>query len=162
MAMLGFYPARIFTNESSSWLSIKVCCGAFLQITENKERRICLICVGTAILFLSWFPNLPVLVITLTRSILYAGDQVYIRLMRLFSLRLSVYKFQISGNHNMNNKYFKVALSIVQLCVGLLGTAVFINSLLNNGRSIESTILSLVLMILGLLNGVKGIHNVKK
>ena len=70
-------------------------------------------------------------------------------------------QISISGNHNMGNKFFKVALLIVQISVGLLGAAVFINSLLNHG-SIGMTVLSLALMILGLLNGVKGIRKIRE
>ena len=57
----------------------------------------------------------------------------------------------------MNGK-LKTTIAILQIIVGVLGFATFVKNILYGG-SIEMTIISILLTILGLTNGIKGISN---
>jgi hypothetical protein len=60
----------------------------------------------------------------------------------------------------MNNK-FKLLLAILQIIVGILAAVVFVKNILTGGKT-EMTVLALVMMILGLVYGVRGVCNIGK
>lgn len=55
----------------------------------------------------------------------------------------------------MNNK-FRVILAFLQIITGLLGFIVFVQSIFTGGK-LTTMIFSFLLMILGLLNGIRGL-----
>lgn len=60
----------------------------------------------------------------------------------------------------MGNKY-KLAISILQILAGVLAAILFARTIMYGGK-IESTLVSLIVMILGMTNGVRGIRDMKK
>lgn len=59
------------------------------------------------------------------------------------------------------NKKFKISLAILQIITGILGAVVFVKGILNHGE-LTMTIMSFILMVLGLILGFKGLYNIKK
>lgn len=55
----------------------------------------------------------------------------------------------------MLNKY-KISISLLQVICGILATLVFIQYLFN-GSKIEMTVISFIIMISGLVNGIRGL-----
>ena len=60
----------------------------------------------------------------------------------------------------MGNKY-RYILSILQIVTGILAAIVFAKTIVYGGK-IELTLISLMTMILGVANGIRGIREIKK
>ncbi|MDY2959801.1 MAG: hypothetical protein SOR72_03265 [Hornefia sp.] len=60
----------------------------------------------------------------------------------------------------MGNKC-RYVLSILQIVVGILAAIVFVKTIVHGGK-MELTLISLMAMILGVANGVRGIHEINK
>jgi len=58
------------------------------------------------------------------------------------------------------NKKCRVILSVIQIIVGILGAIVFIRHIFNGGK-VEMILMSFMLMILGTVNGIRGIYRKK-
>ena len=60
----------------------------------------------------------------------------------------------------MGSKY-RYVLSILQIVVGILATMVFIKTIVYGGK-VELKLISIMAMILGVANGVRGIREINK
>ena len=60
----------------------------------------------------------------------------------------------------MGSKY-RYVLSIIQIVVGILAAMVFIKTIVYGGK-VELKLISLMAMILGVANGVRGIREINK
>lgn len=60
----------------------------------------------------------------------------------------------------MGNKY-RYILSILQIVAGILAAIVFAKTIVYGGK-IELTLISLMTMVLGVANGIRGIREIKK
>ena len=60
----------------------------------------------------------------------------------------------------MGNKY-RYILSILQIVAGILAAIVFAKTIVYGGK-IELTLISLMTMVLGVANGIRGILEIKK
>lgn len=57
----------------------------------------------------------------------------------------------------MKNKY-RVILAILQIVVGMLAAVIFVKNIVYKGN-LEMTLISLMAMLLGVANGVRGIRD---
>ncbi len=62
----------------------------------------------------------------------------------------------------MGNK-FNICLAILQIIAGILGTILFIKSIIHPGEvTITMTVLAFFFMVFGFILGIKGLYKIKK